>query len=58
MNSPIDVCLLGYSFLLMPFAGCLTHDGHLNVLKSIEFPIVEIVMIDEFNDILDESLKY
>ena len=58
MNSPIDVFYWAIHFLLMPFAGCLTHDGHLNVLKSIEFPIVEIVMIDEFKDILDESLKY
>ena len=35
----------------------VTHDGHFNVLKSIAFPVVEIVTIEEFKGILDEYLK-
>ena len=35
----------------------VTHDGHFNVLKSIAFPVVEIVTIEEFKDILVEYLK-
>ena len=32
----------------------VTHDGHFNVLKTIDFPVVEIVTIDEFREILNE----
>ncbi len=36
----------------------VTHDGHFNVLKTIEFPVVEIVTIAEFKEILTEQAKY
>jgi uncharacterized protein len=31
----------------------VTHDGHFNVLKNIPFPIVNVIKIPEFKEILD-----
>ena len=33
----------------------VTEDKHFNVLKNIEFPHVDVIGIDEFNDILGSS---
>jgi putative PIN family toxin of toxin-antitoxin system len=34
----------------------VTNDGHFNVLKEIPFPQVNIILIDDFMEILKESL--
>jgi uncharacterized protein len=31
----------------------VTHDGHFNVLKNIPFPVVNVIKIPEFKEILD-----
>ena len=36
----------------------VTHGGHFNVLKTIAFPIVETVTIEEFKEILNEQVIY
>ncbi len=36
----------------------VSHDKHFNILKTIDFPIVEVISIEEFREILNEQMEY
>lgn len=33
----------------------VSHDNHFNILKTIDFPVVEVLTIEEFREILNEQ---
>ncbi len=33
----------------------VSHDNHFNILKTIDFPVVEVITIEEFQEILNEN---
>ena len=35
----------------------VSHDNHFNILKTIVFPVVEVITIEEFREILNEQLR-
>ena len=35
----------------------VSNDHHFNVLKTVDFPIIEVVTLDEFREILNEQIK-
>ena len=34
----------------------VSHDKHFDILKTIDFPVVEVISIEEFREILNESV--
>ena len=34
----------------------VSHDKHFDILKTIDFPVVEVISIEEFREILNESI--